>query len=323
MKSNKKYLFDVDVAVGIAIALVVYGHLLFNVKDLAWFVESRRLIYRFHMPLFMFLSGLLMSYSYKPVESLKMYGEFLKKKLKKFVPPYLLFSFIFLLFDYLFYGLNSSDLLETVKATFIYPAEGSAGFLWYVYVLFEFYLVLPLLMLVAKKYSLVLLTFAIALHFFNVTHLFNLNMFAFYLLFITLGIIANKYLSIYYKVLSKLGFIFVAIFVAVLYVAFTEYYKIPKVITGLCSIPAIHFIAIKITTTKMGKELAYLGRYSFYIYLMNTLVMGALFIAFTKGLGIDNLALISPVLFIAGAYIPIFIYIKIVKRVSILKILIP
>ena len=126
----------------------------------------------------------------------------------------------------------------------------------------------------------------------------------------------------YYEVLSKLGFIFFVIFIVVLYVAFTEYYKIPKAITGLCSIPAIHFIAIKITNNKMGKGLAYLGKYSFYIYLMNTLVMGALFIVFTKGLGVNNLALISPILFFAGAYIPIFIYIKIIKRSSLLKTLI-
>ncbi|MEL4457178.1 acyltransferase family protein [Lutimonas vermicola] len=69
MKTKLNHLKDVNIAIGIAIILVVHGHLLFNFKNLYWFVNSKKLIYKFQMPLFMFFSGFLMSYAYKPVKN--------------------------------------------------------------------------------------------------------------------------------------------------------------------------------------------------------------------------------------------------------------
>lgn len=319
MKTKLKRLKDVDIAIGIAIILVVYGHLLFNVKDLDWFVNSRKLIYKFHMPLFMFFSGLLMSYTYKPVKGWDGYTKFLKKKVKKFLPPYLLFSFIFLTFDYLFYGFTIAELKETIISIFLYPADGSAGFLWYVYVLLEFYMVFPLLMMIAKKHLIALLIFAIALQFIPIPELFNLNLFGFYLLFIVLGIIVTKHLDLYYRYLSKLGLIFVALFIILLTLIAINYIQLPKVITGLSSIPAIHYLSLKLSKLKFSDHLGYIGQHSFYIYLMNTLIMGALFLFITKVLKINNLELISPFLMISGVYLPIVIYRKVICKIPILN----
>lgn len=319
MKTRLKHLKDVDIAIGIAIMLVVYGHLLFNVKDLDWFVNSRKLIYKFHMPLFMFFSGFLMSYTYKSVSNTKEYLTFLNKKVRKFLPPYLLFSAIFLAFDYLFYGLTLSELKDSVIATFIYPSEGSAGFLWYVYVLLEFYMVFPLLMLIAKKHLFKLLLFAIVLQFIQVPKILGLYFFSSYFLFIVLGIVVTKHLALYYKYLSKFGLIFVAQFVIVLTIVAAGYVNLPKVIMGLSSIPAIHYISIKLMSLKWSDKLMYIGQHSFYIYLMNTLIMGALFLLFTKVLKINNLELIAPVLMVCGVYIPILIYRKIIHKIPILN----
>ncbi|MBU2922167.1 acyltransferase [Winogradskyella psychrotolerans] len=319
MKKKIKHLKDVDVAIGIAIMLVVYGHLLFNVKDLDWFVNSRKLIYKFHMPLFMFFSGFLMSYTYKPVNNIQEYLIFIKKKIKKFLPPYVLFSLIFLTFDYLFYGLSITELKDTVISIFVYPSEGSAGFLWYVYVLLEFYIVFPLIMMVAKKQFLPLLIFTILLQFIDIPKLLGLYFFAFYFLFIVLGIMATKHLELYYKYLSKFGLIFVALFVVILIMSAVDYVQFPKTVMGLASIPAIHYISIKLANYKWSNKLVYIGQHSFYIYLMNTLIMGALFLFFTKVLKINNLELISPVLMVAGTYIPILIYRKIIRKIPILN----
>lgn len=318
-KPKLKHLIDVDISIGIAIILVVYGHLLFDVKHLAWFVDSRKIIYKFHMPLFMFFSGLLMSYTYKPVRDKKEFFKFLKKKINKFFPPYLLFSMIFLFFDYVFYGLSYAQLKETIISTLIYPAKGSAGFLWYVYVLLEFYCLLPLLMFLINKHMFKLLAVSIILQFVEVPELFNLDLFAFYLLFITLGLMVNKYLDLYYKYLSKLGVIFVLLFVVVLVSLSFDIKSLPKVVAGLSSIPAVHYVSLKIAKLKWAGILVYLGKHSFYIYLMNTLIMGALFLGFTKGLKIKSLEAISPILLMAGLYLPIFIYRKIIRKVPILN----
>lgn len=318
-KPKLKHLLDVDISIGIAIVLVVYGHLLFDVKHLAWFVDSRKIIYKFHMPLFMFFSGLLMSYTYKPLKDKNEFFKFLKKKINKFFPPYLLFSLIFLFFDYVFYGLTYDQLKETVISTLIYPAKGSAGFLWYVYVLLEFYCVLPLLMFLVNKHPIKLLLFSIAIQFISVPELFNLDLFAFYLLFITLGLVVNKYLDLYYKYLSKLGLIFVLLFIIALVILSYDIKSLPKVVVGLSSVPAVHYVALKLVNLKFGKVMAYFGKHSFYIYLMNTLIMGALFLGFTKGMKINNLEAISPILLVAGLYIPIFIYKKIIRKIPLLN----
>jgi acyltransferase len=72
----------IDVARGIGIILVVYGHTLS--AD-----SFRYLIYAFHMPLFFFLSGLV--FSYKPDQS---FISILKKNTKGILYPYLLFAFL-------------------------------------------------------------------------------------------------------------------------------------------------------------------------------------------------------------------------------------
>ena len=51
-------------------------------------------IYRFHMPFFMFLSGCVFFYAYKPVRSPSEYGRFIVRKLWRFLPAYLLFGIV-------------------------------------------------------------------------------------------------------------------------------------------------------------------------------------------------------------------------------------
>lgn len=66
----------IDIAKGIGIILVVVGHLTDS--------EFQSFIYLFHMPLFFFLSGLLFHYS----------DNYIQKKTKQFVIPFLAFSII-------------------------------------------------------------------------------------------------------------------------------------------------------------------------------------------------------------------------------------
>lgn len=72
----------IDVARGIGIILVVYGHSLSS-------HSFRYLIYAFHMPLFFFLSGLV--FTYRKEQSLV---AFLKKNAKAILLPYVIFALI-------------------------------------------------------------------------------------------------------------------------------------------------------------------------------------------------------------------------------------
>jgi len=101
MKGRVKW---VDIAKGIAVSLVVYGH--FGTSDAA-----KSVIYAFHIPLFFFLSGLFFSFDKFPN-----YTSFLRKRSFQLLIPYLFFNFITYLF-WLFIGRKfGNDISTNVNA---------------------------------------------------------------------------------------------------------------------------------------------------------------------------------------------------------------
>ena len=116
-----KRLDYLDYSKGIAIILVVLGHICSkgNIKTY---------IYSFHMPLFFIISGYLFNYS-----NVKSFKEFINKKIKAYLIPYLTFSAVNILGYYILSGLSfivlRNNLLETIKFCGI-------GALWFLPVLF-------------------------------------------------------------------------------------------------------------------------------------------------------------------------------------------
>lgn len=78
----------IDIAKGIGIILVVLGHIIS-------FDSISRFIYCFHMPLFFFISGEALYYSYK--NNIK-FIDFIKKRAKTILTPYFIFSIICFLY---------------------------------------------------------------------------------------------------------------------------------------------------------------------------------------------------------------------------------
>lgn len=80
----------IDMAKGIGILLVVFGHLGFASESLLTWIMS------FHMPLFFILSGMLLSHTNATRHSM---SAFLKKKAKTILVPYFTFSIISIIFS--------------------------------------------------------------------------------------------------------------------------------------------------------------------------------------------------------------------------------
>lgn len=79
----KERLYSIDVAKAICICLVVMGH--FNPSvSLPWWESVTRVIYSFHMPAFIFLSGMLFAYTRRDVP----YFSSVWKKFKRLMIPY-------------------------------------------------------------------------------------------------------------------------------------------------------------------------------------------------------------------------------------------
>ena len=137
-----KRLIGIDVMQGIAMVLVVLGHHLFNFMP-EWYKDLFVWIYTFHMPLFIFISGFLIRYSYKGVNNWKEYKQYITKRIKKFFLPFLIVGTIGTLATWNFKDV--SVLLNNLLNLIVSPKQSEVTFLWYIYLLFIFYCTAPII----------------------------------------------------------------------------------------------------------------------------------------------------------------------------------
>lgn len=121
----------IDIAKGIGILLVVWGHILLT-------GISHRVIYAFHMPLFFLISGMLFRR-----EKFNNFGVFLKRRTKRLLIPFVIYSiitwFIWAMFRFVRHDSVVSywdPLLQTIiaKGSGAYMVHNSA--LWFIPCLF-------------------------------------------------------------------------------------------------------------------------------------------------------------------------------------------
>lgn len=127
--SNRIRIKEIDTAKGIGMLLVVFAHVNYTPFLLNY-------IYSFHMPLFFVLSGFLFD-----KEKYSSFTDFLKRRLKKLVCPYILFAVISVLFECVIeiYGNGFSLEVATIFCegiTGVFLSRGSSDFfnapLWFV-----------------------------------------------------------------------------------------------------------------------------------------------------------------------------------------------
>lgn len=143
----------VNIAKGIAILLVVFGHVLDSYlgKDLfvgynSYIKYIRYTIYTFHMPLFFALSGYLYSYKHRSINLVNL-KPFLVKKILNLGIPYLVFSFAF----GLAYVRLSSNTYHTLKINDLYnvPFKPILQY-WFIYALLFIFILVAFLDLIIK-----------------------------------------------------------------------------------------------------------------------------------------------------------------------------
>lgn len=333
-------LLEIDILTGLSILLVVTGHLAIENQHPAieWYSTYKRTLYLFHMPLFMFLSGAVMFYSYgflvwpnsnprkspwvykfPAFTSFGHYLKYLKKKFWRLMPGYLLFAFLIWISKSLASGLlvvdNPIESASEILLIFTKPQESYSGFLWYIYVLFAFYSLFPLGLWICQQkiFPIIVTTSLLALWvaFYKApTAWFALDLMAQYAIFFALG---GLYIKHRPSILEKIGgqrFIFILPFAFGIYSFLhnhQENYNIYKLLLGLSSLPA--FLVLQGILPKLYQSFfLYLRQYTFSIYLMNTLSIGlvkGLFFRLT-GSSYDLFYLIVIPLVLAGLFIPIF-----------------
>ncbi len=188
-------LLTIDIAKGIGISLVVIGH--YNVDNVQpqYWLDLRSLIYLFHMPMFMFLSGYLFNDGRPSASSPASYLALIKKKASRLAYPYFCITAILLAMKLAagaFFKLQFPVDQDLLKYVFLNPGNGFNGGLWFIYTLFVIFLLFPLLQM-ALRNDWLLIAAAVAASFFPWPWVFCLDLVFKNLPFFALGYVARHY----------------------------------------------------------------------------------------------------------------------------------
>lgn len=259
--------------------IVVFGHNYFTefMHD-PWYRPLRDFIYQFHMSVFMFLSGFLVFYAYKPIHSIIEYWQYVKKKIKKFGPAYLFFSFLYIIVNVFLNQISLQEIPDQIYRSAFTPILGSAGFLWYLYVLLIFYAITPVFQFLPRKLHYCVALAGLALTFKPLPHFLSANVIGTYFFFYVIGGLAVENLDKLQLFLKKFGPHFLISFI-LMGVWECAGFHIPYQLLSISAIVAVLYVSSIELVAKISL-LRQIGRRSYYIYLLNTSVIGVLYLIY-------------------------------------------
>ncbi|CAN5619295.1 acyltransferase [soil metagenome] len=314
----------VDLAKGLAIALVVIGHIVAREipEGAGWYEVLKFRIYVFHMPLFMFLSGLTYGFTLKAPRSVSDYLADFRKRAGRLAMAYLALGLIIffgkLAFQTFSHVENPVNGVSSFVQFLLEPGKSFSAFLWYVYVLTIFYAVMPLIYIALKGRLWILLVITILFIFLPSGSLlcwYKIHDFA---MFFVAGVLAAKNHQRFLAIIDKTWLLFLIAFgVSLPYVA-SFLYDEPSYATFVNSAFAIIGVCglLRQPWASRFTLLKFIGAYTLSIYLFNTIIMGLGKVAFshTLGWGGPTFILAFFVLMLAGIFVPIFMKRKIFAR---------
>lgn len=311
----------IDVSRGLAIILVVLGHVVtsFQNSGIQKFIFSRIHKYTFpiYLPLFFFISGYLFSKNKKSTKD-KIINSFYDYGI-----PYFLFSIIYFVIKTIMnkYVNTSLSMLDLM----IIPIK-PIGFMWFLYALFIMRVIISVVNI--KKYKHYLVFFSIIIYSFSricisydllldlkSTILFDFNN---YFLWFLCGYL-SKESRIIKKIFHreyKVGFLIVLfiIYVFLQYIYTNLGYNFATLFF-IMSVIGILFIIILSKKISCG-FIINIGKNTMPIYLLHTIIIAFLRVLLLKIPVInDNIYLVFILCFIGGLLIPYYGY-KIIKKLS-------
>lgn len=309
---KRRRLIEVDRVTGFAIVLVVIGHIVARSPPAGneWYVALKFNIYQFHMPLFMFMSGLVFQHTYTSISTAPEFWDWARKKIARLAPGFLLVGTAIVIGkaltgDLIHVDNLQDDALSSFFRLFTAPTESVAASLWYIYVLLEFYLLFPLLLIVCRNRRAVILAIVIALHIVHlsirVPRVFALHSICEFALYFWIGAMCCEHYDRMLDFVRRHGKVLVVVFAASFATGAFMWWRHSGTIIGLASIPAVLYV-VGTNTGSIGRIFAYVSQYTFVIYLLNTIAIGVTKGAMLKLLPWDgvNFVLYFLVLTIAG-----------------------
>ena len=177
---------------------------------------------------------------------------------------------------------------------------------------------------VNNKFVIFLAITFFASSFIDFPEIFSLNLYFWYLPFYILGCYLSNHSVTYLLLLKKYGLIMLVVFLTWAFLEFLGFISLPKNIVSLFAIFAINFLSsIKIVRNNFLEKV---GDNSFFIYLYNTMFIGAsslLFIFYFEEHNFyNNFYCFAPFLMFIGVFSPIILQKHVISRLPLLSKLI-
>lgn len=321
MKKIQRYTY-VDIMKGIAILIVVLGHILgafYTNRNLVLPLDYRLLyitIYSFHMPVFFVISGF---FADKWVE--RNFKTALAEKIKRLAVPYFFFGFLLAIVKE--YGGRYANTPGGLKA-FMNALVVPFNLFWFIYILFFFFIAYYIILHCGILHNAKFCFFALSLILFFV-HPFLPNIWIFrtfsrFLLFFSSGTYMFRILEDHKDMFDKNGLVIIFMFVIAL-VGYDYFYVLKKFqymrylfgITGFLGFFSVYVVSQAIEKkADRYSSLVLWGKQSMQVYCLHPFIIGALRILFNKYMKVEYLYPISFVL----AFLTIIICHILVKKMN-------
>jgi fucose 4-O-acetylase-like acetyltransferase len=315
---------DLDRAKGVAILLVVVGHIVAAAPPVGaeWYDWLRYAIYRFHMPFFLYLSGYVAWLSgalHTPDAAMPRYT---LRRAQRLLAPFLLLGLVVLLGKlgaerFVHVDNQPAGLLGGLRDLVVTTEDSPATFIWFLWVLFLCSVVAPP---VWRRLGTVgLLLGGLLLLAVELPTLFYLDRFARHALFFAVGVAVAQHEAQLLPRFAALQPLWWALFLATLGVAMLGW--LPGdwslLVCGLAAVPALHGLMRAPVMSGQGWAL-WLGRFSMSIYLFNVIAIGVAKAVLLKA-GVPWTAsgfwVHAPALTAAGLMLPILGKLLVLRRI--------
>jgi len=325
---------DLDRAKGLAILLVVFGHIVAREPpgNNEWFMLLHEAVYQFHMPFFMYLSGYVTFLSGAASTEPRAWPRLLAKRAARLLLPFFLFGLVIVVGKFVaakvVYVDNLPGSITEAMFGLLWDTDRSpATSVWYIAVLFAFCVMTPPLIWLDRGKLYAVLSIAAVLYLLPVPHVMYSNRIASYFIFFALGLLAAKKGEYWLRIVDSVSVVALINLVIALWAVLSWKQALPDsfwlLVCGVISMPALHGL-VRRRPLSDSDMLIRLGALSFVIYLLNTV-----FIGLAKGLLLKvmpwdgaNFFVFAPILMVAGLFGPIvakrllFSHVRVLDRMT-------
>ncbi|MBT9500172.1 MAG: acyltransferase family protein [Burkholderiaceae bacterium] len=306
---------EIDIAKGLGISLVVFGHLVArNIKPIGvdWYQSMHEGLYSFHLSIFFFLAGYV--YWLAPYEVRRAR---LGKSVSKLLSAYAFFAILAFFGKALAGAFFSIDrpiggFVSDWLGFFLYPTEGFVTFLWFIPVLLVLYLIASRIRTLDGAFGLGVISLALAAHLLSTNgfmpKLFAIQQISRYLLFFLLASYAVKFHS-------ALNFERHGLWMVAALLMCVCFYVLPNILWP--TIVALLSLTVALGFSRflakhgglIAVALAWLGQRSWPIYLMNVFAIGAVKLLVLRYIGWDYemFYVAAPILLASGLLLPVLV----------------